>query len=327
MDAQNPPFSVSVSSPPPDESTSAPSMTRATLPTYGDSSDDASKLLHFSRHLNFSGDQTKQFKEIEGELVSKIRAKDTGYLWFSDITEATFYQLQDGTSRSTRRLHYFYNFDERKLRVRMPSKAHDSLAVQLSYLISDKLRSAGLLNTTCVPNLSPSIRLGNTAAQPDGCWGPLNSEDVTVGIEVGNSESEHELEHDARHWIGHAESSFQICLTVKLTKDPDMITLSVWRPQRPQNHIYSGPQLRRRHVFAAITDRATITRGRPDPVVRFESLTSPTFTPTEIRLPVAAFTGYQLPPGVYVNFGDSIVLTGEDLIGFGKLHWILANGY
>ena len=97
--------------------------------------------------MNFSGDQTKQFKEVEGELVNKIRAKDTGYLWFSDITEAIFYQLQDETSRSTRRLHYFYNFDKHKLRVRMPSKAHDSLAVQLSYLIYDKLKSAGLLNT------------------------------------------------------------------------------------------------------------------------------------------------------------------------------------
>ncbi|KAJ6070451.1 hypothetical protein N7467_011770 [Penicillium canescens] len=110
--------------------------------------------------------------------------------------------------------------------------------------------------------------------------------------------------HDARHWIEHAESSFQICLTVKLSKNPDTITLSVWRPQ---NHLNPGQQLRRRHVSATITDRATITRGRPDPVVRFESHISPTSTPTEIRLPVAAFTGYQLPPGVYVNFGDSIV--------------------
>jgi hypothetical protein len=67
---------------------------------------------------------------------------------------------------------------------------------------------------------------------------------------------------------------------------------------------------------------STIIRGRPDPVVRFERHISPTFTPTEVRLPVAAFTGYQLPPGVYVNFGDSNVLTEEDLIDFGRLHWI-----
>ncbi|EAW14200.1 uncharacterized protein ACLA_072330 [Aspergillus clavatus NRRL 1] len=280
--------------------------------------------LRFLEPLNISSCQTKEFKEIEGELVRKIKAEHMGYLWFFGITEDTFYQLQDETSRSTRRLHCFYNFDEQKLRVRMPGRVHDSLAAQLFFLICDKLKSAGLLNTACVPNLSPLIRLGNIAAEPDGCWGPLNSEHFTVGIEVGNLESDNELSHDARHWIEHAESSFQICLIVKLSNNPDTITLSVWRPQ---NHPNSGSQLRRRHVSAIITDTATITRGRPDPVVRFESHISPILTPTEIRLPVAAFTGYQLPPGVHVNFGDSIVLTEEDLIEFGRLHWIPGNGY
>ncbi|KAJ5091998.1 hypothetical protein NUU61_006868 [Penicillium alfredii] len=295
MAAPSAPFSVSVPSSP-DESTSASSS----------STTHSSMSLDLSRRTKIAGTQPDQFQAIKEKLVTEVLKGHTGYLWLSDVAEDTFYQLKGDTSRSTRRLHCLYEFDEHKLRVRMPEKVHDSLAVQLGVLINDKLRSAGLLNIACVPNMSPTITLGTTAAEPDGCWGPINSEGFTVGIEVGNSQSSTELVRDARHWIEHAESSFQICIVVELSNNRNTITLSVWRQN---DYASSGSRLRSRHISAINTDTVTITRRYPDPVVRFENplsptLASPVLEQSEIRLPIAAFTSYHPPPGVHVNFGD-----------------------
>ncbi|KAJ6144677.1 hypothetical protein N7470_008572 [Penicillium chermesinum] len=302
MDTQTPPFSDSDSvSSSPDESVST-STTRVALP---DSARDISMPLPLPQPLNISGDQT-EFKKIEDELLRKIRAKYTGYLWFFNVTKETFYQLQDENSRNTRHFRYLYNFDERKLRIWMPARAHDSFVTQLVILISDKLRAAGLHNTACVPNLSPTLKFGNFAAQPDGCWGPFNSDDFTVCVEVANSQSDAQLRNDARRWLEHTGSPFEICLTVKVSADK--IVLSVWRPQaRPDNG--HGPWLRRRHRSATITHTATIVRNSPNPTVICESNTSSSSTRNEIRLPVVAFTGYQLPPGINVNPWDEIILT------------------
>ncbi|KAJ6007451.1 hypothetical protein N7540_011427 [Penicillium herquei] len=134
--------------------------------------------------------QAPESREIEDEVVRE----NPGYVWFSDITKDQFYHLQD--YETTKHLHYFYHFKEQKLRVQIPDNFHDSLTTQLFLLICDKLKSAGLLNIACLPNLSPSIRLGNVAAQPHACWRPLNNENFTVFAEVGSSEDK-EIADDA----------------------------------------------------------------------------------------------------------------------------------
>ncbi|KAJ5626608.1 hypothetical protein N7528_004035 [Penicillium herquei] len=260
--------------------------------------------------------QAPKAKKIEVDVVGD----NPGYLRFSDITKDKFHRLLD--YETTKHLHYFYHFNEQKLRVQIPEEFHDSLTTQLFLLICDKLKLAGLLNIACLPNLSPSVKLGNVAAaKPHACWRPLNNKDFTVFAEVGKSEQDNEVADDARRWIDYPGSSCQICLVVELT-NPDIIKLSVWSPKHPFN---PNRQLRRSHTSASITELATINRGNPDPVVQFKSFTAPKNIPTEIRLPVVAFTGYQFPSGSDVKFGDTITLTEEDLKEFGRLYWIQRN--
>lgn len=47
------------------------------------------------------------------------------------------------------------------------------------------------------------------------------SEDCTVVMEVGHSETETQLTNDSRYWLEHPDSSVRISFIVKLRDNPD----------------------------------------------------------------------------------------------------------
>lgn len=109
--------------------------------------------------MSSAGQNVQTFTEIERLVEEKIRNGEKGYLWLSDICEATFGQLTNESSSLTRHLRYLYYHDKGDLRIRMPSRFHEDLICQFHSLICDKLRSAGLLKTACMPCAYPLINL------------------------------------------------------------------------------------------------------------------------------------------------------------------------
>jgi hypothetical protein len=262
------------------------------------------------------------FELIERQLDADIQAGRTGYREFCDISEDTFQKVQGEESSTTRRLHCVYNFEKHLLRVRMPNNAHEDVACQLQFLINLKLKAEGLMYTACTPTMSPTVRLGNIALQPDGAWGPRGRTDWTVGIQVGDSESERKLLLDARSWIENDGSQFKICLTAKIKRLPEEIKISIMWCSRSCACI-----LRSNHTSAMLIASANIIRHHPGPVVEFQDHRNPTNTLTALRLPIVAFTGPQPPTGVQVNLGGDIVLTGQELAEIGRRLWVPEFGY
>lgn len=262
--------SGSAFSSPLEEPISASSTISTTLPTYDHSSDIASMPFHLSWRFKPSVDHTDQLRKIESEFINQVKTEQRVYLWFRNVAEYTFHQRQNRLPLNLRHPHSFYKFDEGKLFIPAYREAPvlegipSTLCSRVLYLISHKLGSADLLDTACTSATDPTIRFGNIAAEPDWWWAPINSENFTVAIEVGNSQSNTELGRDTRHWIEHAESPFQICILENLSRNSDKIIFPVWRPA---NHDIFGSQLRRRHVSAIMTDKLTITPSGPfDPL-------------------------------------------------------------
>lgn len=297
MDAQSFPSAVLDSSFPPHEATST-------------SSDQSTE-----QHSMSTPEPT--FELVKRQLDADIQAGRTGYREFCDIREDIFYKVQGQQSSTTRRLHCVYNFEKHLLRVRLPNEAHEDVALQLHSLIDLKLNAEGLMYTACTPTLSPTVRLGNIALQPDGAWRPRGRKDWTVCVQVGDSESERELLLDARRWIEDDSSLFKICLTAKIKRLPEEIEISII-----QSSPFRARILRSNHTSAMLIASAKIIRHHPGPVVEFQDHRSPTNTLTALRLPIVAFTGPQPPTGVQVNVGGDILLTGQELAEIGRRHWV-----
>lgn len=268
---------------------SLPSSTECTFPTTVSLTIDAqpkvfpSKVSKPSLSAPFDKSSNQHGLRYRKTSAEKIRNGEIGYLWLSDISGATFAQLTNEGSSLTWRLCYLYYHDKRDLRIRMPSRLHEDLIYQFHSLICDKLRSAGLLKRACMPCASPLINLGDITMEPDGCWRLFEGHDFIVCLELGWSEFEPELDLDARHWIEHPGSSIALCLTVKLERNPNKITLSVYEPLR------SGTN---GHTSASVTHTAIITRATPHPLVEFQNHGDPPQALADIRLPEVAFTGY-----------------------------------
>lgn len=305
MDKINP---LSASSPPSKDSSTA--HTKPTSPSY----DSLSPLPGIAQRLSMYRDPRTQAREIE-KLVAEAKAQDLGFLWLSKISQAIYKELQ--ALKGTRHLRYFYISPTQKLRIRIPRPAHEGIVICLRGMIDTKLTSVGVLGNTCVPHGSPDITFGGITAQPDGGWGPLNMspKDRTVIFEVGDSKTATELTNDARHWIEHAQSSVQIYLTIKLNKNPDSMTLLVWRRQTPAP---TGHNLRSRHDIATLTDSVTITRGTN--TVHFANPSLLPLPPASITMPTSAFTGDPFLQG-------SITLTSQDLVNLGRACWVPAYGF
>ncbi|KAJ6090517.1 hypothetical protein N7486_009332 [Penicillium sp. IBT 16267x] len=300
------PYSVSVSrrphSCPADDSTST--------------SSELDELRMLSRLANIST-RRKNFEQVKAQIIRHFDAGCTEPIWFFDISAETFDQLQDDNSR-TSHFKYIYDFDKRKLYVRMPHNAHESLACILRGLIDDQLRSAGVLWTKVFPSGSPTMKVGSKAAEPDGCYMPIDRRGKTVCIEVGNSQTERQLIRLAHHWIEHPESSILICLLVKLSADKNTITLSVCRPDE---HHVSRPVLRSQSVHATMTESVKIMRADPDHTVQFTK--SSDLHPSQIRLPITAFTGEQSSSAAVEN----VILNEPVLREIGLRLWLFCNGF
>lgn len=100
---------------------------------------------------------------------------------------------------------------------------------------------------------------------------------------------------------------------MKLERNPDKITLSVYEPLR------SGTN---GHTSASVTHAAIITRATPQPLVEFQSHRDPPQALADIRIPVVAFTGYN-----HGDLTDNLILTEKDFVGIGTLNWTTQNGY
>jgi hypothetical protein len=280
-------------------------------------SSELDELSMPSRLANFSTGR-KNWKQVKAQIIRHINAGCTEPVRFHHISAEMFSQLQDDSSPATSHCKYIYDFDKRILCVRMPSDAHESLASILRDLINDQLKSAGLLWTKVSSSGSPSIKLGSKAAQPDGCFMPIDRREKTVCIEVGNSQTETELIRVAHHWIEYPESSILICLLIKLSADKNTITLSVWRPAE---HHESGPQLRFQRVHATMTESVKIMRADPDHTVQFTK--SSDLHPNQIRLPITAFTGEQTSSAAVEN----VILDEPVLRQIGLRLWLFCHGF
>ncbi|KAJ5138890.1 uncharacterized protein N7515_003738 [Penicillium bovifimosum] len=269
-------------------------------------------------HLANFSTGSKNLKQVKAQIIRGINAGCTEPVRFNHIASETFSQLQDDRSPTKSHCKYIYDFEKRILCVRIPTDAHEALASILRDLINDQLRSAGVLWTKVASSGSPSIKLGSKAAQPDGCFMPIDKRGKTVCIEVGNSQTETGLIRVAHHWLEHPESTILICLLVKLSADKNAITLSVWRPTE---HHESSQQLRFQRVHATMTESVKIMRADPDHTVQFTKCSD--LHPNEIRLPITAFTGEQTSSAAVEN----VILDEPVLRQIGLRLWLFCHGF
>ncbi|EPS26331.1 hypothetical protein PDE_01267 [Penicillium oxalicum 114-2] len=98
----------------------------------------------------------------------------------------------------------------------MPQAAHKNIAWQIQLLIKGKLSAKWLLFSSRTGTLSPNTRIDNVSLQSNGPWGTSDRSVLTVGVQVGNSESEAELLLDTRNWLEDGTRLFKVCVTVKI---------------------------------------------------------------------------------------------------------------
>lgn len=125
--------------------------------------------------------------------------------------------------------------------------------MDLQFLAPQFLKSLSALDLDCESALSSTIsvrytrhsrtlivsaawsdataRYGKVSAEPDASFASKITGQRTVVIEVQTSPSESQLITTIRHWIEHAHSTIQICITVRLNDDLGTITLSIWHPE------------------------------------------------------------------------------------------------
>ncbi|OQE21650.1 hypothetical protein PENSTE_c011G04207 [Penicillium steckii] len=101
--------------------------------------------------------------------------------------------------------------------------------MDLQFLAPQFLKSLSALDLDSWSDAT--ARYGKVSAEPDASFASKITGQRTVVIEVQTSPSESQLITTIRHWIEHAHSTIQICITVRLNDDLGTITLSIWHPE------------------------------------------------------------------------------------------------
>ncbi|KAL4784101.1 hypothetical protein BJX76DRAFT_367850 [Aspergillus varians] len=217
------------------------------------------------------------------------------------------------SNRPLKSAKFSYNFLTKLLIIKMPGLAHETLTGLFKAMIDKQLVTMGVFDEL-VPRASPMAVMGNWAKEPNACWAPESTDDLSVVLEVGASESAPQLAIDARGWLETPGTTVKICITIDLGPENNL-TIDMWRLGRRVYTVSSrnlpSPAIRMQHV--------KILHGETGPEIHGWKIDQSTGAiPThEIRLDFTTFVGR---PAV-TDFEQDIVIDRNRLIKFANKFW------
>ncbi|PYH89151.1 hypothetical protein BO71DRAFT_403284 [Aspergillus ellipticus CBS 707.79] len=208
-------------------------------------------------------------------------------LEFSGVSANDFEFLSSDRNRPLKSAKFSYNFLTELLTIKMPGFAHETLTGLFKAMIDKQLFAMGVFDEL-IPRASLLTVLGNWAKEPDACWAPESTDDLTVVLEVGASESAPRLAIDARGWLETPGTTVRTCITIDLSRENNL-TIDVWRLGRRAYAVSS----RNLPSPAVRVQRVEILSGEAGPEICGWKTDQNTDTiPTdEIRLDFAMFVG------------------------------------
>ncbi|KAL2829267.1 hypothetical protein BDW59DRAFT_142407 [Aspergillus cavernicola] len=148
-------------------------------------------------------------------------------LEFSGVSTDDFNFLSSDSNRPLKSAKLSYNFLTGFLTIKMPMLAHEIITGLFKALVDRQLLAMGVFDEF-IPLASPLTVLGNWAKEPDACWAPESTDDLTVVLEVGTSESARQLAIDARGWLETPGTTVEACITINLSRANNLI-ITVWQ--------------------------------------------------------------------------------------------------
>ncbi|KAE8390112.1 hypothetical protein BDV23DRAFT_155918 [Aspergillus alliaceus] len=234
-------------------------------------------------------------------------------LEFSGVNAKDFEFLSSDDNRPLKSAKFSYNFLTELLTIKMPGFAHETLTGLFKAMIDKQLFAMGVFDEL-IPRASLLTVLGNWAKEPDACWAPESTDDLTVVLEVGTSESAPRLAIDARGWLESPGTTVKTCITIDLSRENNL-AIDVWRLGRrvyavsPRN--LPSPAVRVQHV--------KIVSGEAGPeIYGWKTDQNIDVIPTdEIRLDFAMFVGRPAA----TDLEQDIVINRNLLMGFANRFW------
>ncbi|PLB42578.1 uncharacterized protein BDW47DRAFT_121678 [Aspergillus candidus] len=165
-----------------------------------------------------------------GSFVTSLRENlNTGreVLQFACVSAQDFEAISSDNHRPLMSAKLSYDFLTGVLTVKMPGFAHETLTGLFKAMVDKKLIMMDVFDET-TPRASPLTVMGNLAKEPDACWAPYSTDDLTVVLEVRASESTARLAVDARGWLETPGSTVTTCITINLSRENNII-IEVWR--------------------------------------------------------------------------------------------------
>ncbi|KAL4943630.1 hypothetical protein BDV06DRAFT_189533 [Aspergillus oleicola] len=141
---------------------------------------------------------------------------DHEVLDFSGVSAEDFNFLASDSNRPLKSAKLSYNFLTRCLTIKIPGFAHETITGLFKAMVDKQLFEVGVFNEF-IPRASLLTVLGNWAKEPDACWAPESTDDLTVVLEVGASESAPRLAINARGWLETPGTTVKACITINLS--------------------------------------------------------------------------------------------------------------
>jgi hypothetical protein len=180
------------------------------------------------------GEPTFQFTTVKNLERTVRRFYDQNqheYLVFNDVPYDTFQHLGNDKSSILYSCRFLYLDDTKSLRIRMPSAAHEAASSEFNRRLLGKLGEMNLFNDVTIRH-SQLRRIEKVRKQPDGSWGPVVPERyATCVLELGPSQSAHQLEIAARQWLelsDSPQSRIHQVFTIKIDQARQQIIFQKW---------------------------------------------------------------------------------------------------
>ena len=198
---------------------------------------------------------------VETLETSPDKSEET-FLIFTHVFYSDFLKLVDNPEIPKHSI-VEYNKIEHTLLVRsMLSDTHEAAAAAFKIIIVQKMLSMAVLDDLKVLGSAP-VKLGNLITrQPDGSWGPITKQDISVVLEVGFSQSTRDLEIVAEDYL--CNSPVEGVVTVDIDKAEPRITveyLTFYQPSLSLRPRLSSTPNRQKTVVTLAAGNTIIVSG------------------------------------------------------------------
>lgn len=236
-------------------------------------------------------------------------------LEFSGVSAKDFEFLASDLNRPLKSAKLSYNFLTKLLTVKMPGFAHETLTGLFKAMVDQQLFAMGVFNEF-VPRASLLTVLGNWAKEPDACWAPELTDDLTVVLEVGASESAPQLAINAKGWLETPRTTVKTCITINLSR-ANNLTIEVWQLGR---RVYAVSS-RNLPSSAVRVQHVEILNGEAGPEIHGWKIdqNSDALPTDEVQLDFAMFVGRPAA----TNLEQDIVIDRNLLMAFANRFWCL----